>query len=371
MEPTRILHMIGCLGMGGSQTMLLNLYRAIDREKVQFDLILDRSENNDLLDQFEALGAKVYVLPCYHVTNTLQVRRAWREFFQEHPEYKILHSHVRSYASIYLPIAKKYGLKTIIHSHSTSNGRGITSVAKKILQYPLRFQADYFMGCSEESGRWLFGEKVVKSDRFYLLKNAIDANVYRHDPEKRMEYRKLLGIGDEKVFIHVGRFHPAKNHEFLLNVFAEVHRRDQKTVLVLVGDGDLRETIQAKIRELHLADSVIMLGNRKDVPELLQAADCFLFPSLYEGLGIVAIEAQAAALPCICSESVPRLAKVTDNCVFLPYNEDMWIKEALKSHHNRIDTYHQIVSAGYDIQKTMTWLQPFYLQIDKTKSTST
>lgn len=360
---TRVLHMIGSLNIGGSQAMIMNLYRNIDREQIQFDFILDHPEQLYFAEEVKALGGKIYFVPEFVGTNLPGVRKAWHQFFKEHPEYKILHSHVRSYASVYLPIAKKHGLKTIIHSHSTSNGSGIASVAKKILQYPLRFQADYFMGCSEESGRWLFGEKIVNSDKYYLLKNAIDANAFRYNPEKRIECRKLLGIGDEKVFVHVGRFHPAKNHMFLLDVYSEIHRRNQKTILMLVGDGDLKEAIQTKIQELHLTDSVMMLGNRNDVPELLQVADCFLFPSLYEGLGIVAIEAQAAGLPCICSESVPRLVNVSDDCYFVPFDVTQWVEVSANTRTTRMDMYQKIAEQGFDVKESAKWLMNFYQEI--------
>lgn len=362
-EPIRILHMIGSFEVGGSQALVINLYKAIDRNKIQFDFIVDHPDRMELASVVQELGARIFYMPTFVGKNILQVKKAWNNFFKEHPEYKILHSHVRSYASVYLPIAKKHGLKTIIHSHSTSNGSGITSVVKRIMQYPLRHQADYFFGCSVEAGKWLFGEKIVKSEQYYLLKNAIDVNAYRYDPEKRIEYRKLLGVEDAKVFVHVGRFHPAKNHMFLLEVYSEIHRQNQNTVLVLIGDGDLKEAIQTKIQELNLSESVIMLGNRKDVPELLQAADCFLFPSLYEGLGIVAIEAQAAGLPCVCAENVPRLVNVSDDCYFAPFDVAQWVEIALKTQAIREDMYQKIAEQGFDVKESAKWLTNFYLKI--------
>ena len=362
MEPIRVLHMIGSLNIGGSQTMVLNLYRSIDRRQIQFDFVIDHPEEVYLKPEVENLGAKVYVMPAYNGANLVQIKKSWKKFFLEHPEYKILHSHVRSYASLYIPIVKKMGIKTIIHSHSTSNGKGIKSFVKKVLQLPLRNQADCFMGCSKEAGEWLFGKKVVKSNKYFVLKNAIDTNLYRFNPVIRENYRKDLNLNGKIVYIHVGRFHPAKNHVFLLNLFAELQKQQNNAVLLLVGDGGLRSEIEAQIQALHIWDSVYLLGNRSDVANLLQAADRFLFPSLWEGLGIVAIEAQAAGLPTFCSDVVPNEIAVSNLCSFLPLNDpQIWADKILASDLSRQDCLQQVVDAGYDIQSTARWLQDFYL----------
>lgn len=368
MEAIRILHMIGSLNFGGSQTMVLNLYRAIDRNRVQFDFVLDHPHERALADQVEMLGAKIYIMPPFNGKNFIQIRRVWDQFFREHPEYKILHSHVRSYASVYLPIAKKHGIRTIIHSHNTSNGSSLKALLKAALQYPLRYQADYFFSCSEEAGKWLFGEKIVYSQRHTVLKNSIDVDKYRYNEKNRETYRQMLGLTDKYVCVNVARFHPQKNHIFLLNMFSELHQKRPESLLLLVGDGEMRSVIESQIREMGLEQDVILLGNRNDIPQLLQAADVFLFPSLWEGLGIVAVEAQAAGLSCVCSDNVPKLAKVTENCVFLPLQEDLWVKECLKDIPERIDTYNQIVSSGYDIHESAKWLQEFYLKIHKEDS---
>ena len=214
-------------------------------------------------------------------------------------------------------MAHKAGLKTIIHSHSTSNGKGLSSVVKRIMQYPLRNQADYFFACSTEAGLWLFGHKVVNSEKFHILQNAIDVDKYCFNQLIRDRYRKELKLDEKKTFIHVGRFHPAKNHSFLLKLFAEIHKKDPKTILLLAGDGELRSAIEKQITNLDIQDSVFLLGNRNDVPNLLQASDCFLFPSIWEGLGIVVIEAQAAGLVTICSDSIPQEVKITNLVKFV------------------------------------------------------
>ncbi|SMG17093.1 glycosyltransferase family 1 protein [Fibrobacter sp. UWB13] len=360
----RILHVLGGLERGGAETMVMNLYRAIDRTQVQFDFIIHTTKHQAYYDEIIALGGKIYSFPAFNGLNYFKMKKLWKQFFREHPEYKILHSHVRSYASLYLPIAKKAGLKTIIHSHSTSNGNGLSSVVKRIMQYPLRWQAEYFFGCSKEAGAWLFGNNVVNSPKYHILQNAIDTEQYKFDPEIRKEYREKLGLGDKKTFIHVGRFHPAKNHPFLLNVFAEIHKVDSNTVLLLAGDGELRPEIEKQITSLNLQNDVILLGSRSDVPNLLQAADCFLFPSVWEGFGMVAVEAQSAGLPCVCSDVIPRLVKVTEQCAFLPTdNAQKWAEQALlwaKRTDSSMNPIQSVVEHGFDIKESSKKLAEFY-----------
>lgn len=368
-EPIRVLHMIGSLNIGGSQAMIINLHKVVDRSKVQFDYVIDHSDHLHFAPIVEKLGGKIFTLPTFKGYNFLDVTKAWKRFFKEHPEYKILHSHVRSYASLYLPIARKAGLKTIIHSHSTSNGKGVASVVKRIMQYSLRFLADYFFACSKESGIWLFGKNVAESEKFHILRNAIDIEKYQFNPKVREEYRKQLGLGGKKAFIHVGRFHPAKNHTFLLNLFAEIHKRDDNTVLLLAGDGALRSAIERQIAELELQDSVVLLGNRSDVPNLLQVADCFLFPSLWEGLPVTVIEAQAAGLPVVCSDSITKEVVVTDLVEMLPLNQSLtaWV-DAVISKTNIVrnsNIKEAVIAAGYDIHSSARWLEMFYGKISR------
>ena len=360
----RILHVLGGLERGGAESMVMNLYRAVDRTQVQFDFIIHTEKHQAYYDEIISLGGKIYSFPSFTGTNVLTLRKIWKDFFIEHPEYKILHSHVRSYASLYLPIAHKAGLKTIIHSHSTSNGKGLASIVKYIMQYPLRFQADHFFACSKEAGAWLFGEKVVNSGKFHILQNAIDAEKYRFNREIRVKYRKEIGLGDKKTFIHVGRFHPAKNHSFLLNLFAEIHKKNNNTVLLLAGDGELRSSIEQQIATLGIQESVILLGSRNDVPNLLQASDCFLFPSIWEGFGMVAVEAQAAGVPCICSTGIPKSVAVVPNLCHFVSTDSMqkWIDFAISAKPLLADTSEHMRKNGFDIKTTAGKLSEFYLK---------
>lgn len=363
-EPIRILQMIGSLSVGGSQSVILNIYRNIDRDKVQFDFVLDHPENNILVPEVTALGASIYTVPAFNGSNLLMVIRAWGKIFKEHPEYKILHSHVRSYAFIYLLIAKKYGIKTIIHSHSTSNGQGITAIVKNILQLPLRFVADYFIGCSFAAGKWLFGSRIVHSDRFHILQNAIKVSDYAFDKDVRERYREELGVGDNITFIHIGRLTEPKNHMFLLKIFSEWLEKNAG-YLVIVGDGGLRTQIQKEIERLKIADNVIMLGNRNDIAQLLQAADCLLFPSLYEGLPVTVVEAQAAGIPSLISDVITDEVCLSDLVIKCPIDSGTrpWLDAIEKIDYTRINVSNKIIDAGFDIAASVTWLTDLYRRL--------
>lgn len=362
-KPIRVLQMTASLYRGGSQNMIINLYKAIDRNKVQFDFIVDHPELNDLQPVVEELGAKVYAMPQFKGTNISEVKKAWNDFFKEHPEYKIIHSHSRSYASIYLDIAKQYGLKTIIHSHNTSNGTGLKAKVKDLLQYNLRNVADYFFACSYNSGKWLFGDKVVNSNKFYLVNNAIDANKFKFNNEIREQYRKQLNIENSIVYIQVGEFNEQKNHKFTIELFKEIIKKEKQAKLLLVGTGEKLEEIKELVNNYELNEYVEFLGRRDDVNNLLMASDVYLMPSNFEGLSVAAIEAQTSGIKCILSDKASKDVNITESCIFLPLEINTWLNECVNSNNNRIDTYEQIVKMGYDVNTTAKWLQDFYLDI--------
>lgn len=359
----RILQMIGSLNVGGSQTMIMNIYRNIDRTKMQFDFVLDHPKETYFAEDVKALGAKIYTMPLFNGANAAEVKRDWNNFFYMHPEYKVLHSHVRSYASLYLPVAKKHGVKTIIHSHNTFNGTGAVALAKNALQFPLRKQADILMACSTEAGRWLFGDKALSSDRYLFVPNAVDKERFSYSEEKRAAGRKALGFGDEFVIGHVGRFSEAKNHEFLIEIFAKVMEKEPKAKLVLIGEGALQRATAEKAVQLGVADNVIMTGNRNDVPELLAAMDVFAFPSKWEGLPVTLIEAQAAGLPCLISDTISPDVDISPLVKRLPIESaDVWAEEILKKH-QRQDVSDYIVRSGFDAKASAQQMFELYTRL--------
>lgn len=362
----KVLHVFGVLNYGGAESMMMNLYRKIDRTKIQFDFVVHGNESGNFADEIEKLGGVIYHCPKYKVTNTIKYSNWWGNFFSSHKEYTIIHSHVRSTASVYIPIAKSYGLKTIVHSHSTSNGKGMASILKKIMQYPLRYQADYLFSCSEIAGKWLFGKKALSKSNYRQIPNAVDTIKFQYDDDQRRQRRADLGIMDSTiVFGHVGRFHPAKNHMFLLDVFSAIHNFNPNSLLLLVGDGELRSSIENRISELGLSDCVMLLGVQRDIPRLLQAFDVFLFPSKWEGLPVTVIEAQASGIPCFVSNTITRDVGITELVEYLPIDKgtDIWVRLLQNKKFDRKDVSAQIREAGFDINETAKLLTDFYTNL--------
>lgn len=361
-EPIRVLQMIPSFYYGGAQAMIVNLYKSIDRNKVQFDFVVDHTEYEGIKETVESLGAKTYSVPAFNGFNLIQVRKAWDELLTAHPEYKILHCHCRKYSSLFLPVVKKHGLKIIVHSHNTSNGNGFKSFVKNILKYPLRKQADYFFACSKEAGQWLFGD-IINNDNFYVINNSIDTEKFVFNQEIRNKYRKEFKIKDEKVFIQVGRFTKQKNYFFTLDLFNKYLIKDNKAKLVLVGDGELKEEIENKINELNINNNVILLSYRNDVNCLLQMADYFLMPSLWEGLSVAAVEALASDVNCLMSDKVDRNVNITNKCIFIPLEINEWLEYMNKPIDKKEDNSKLIIKAGFDVKENAKWLQKFYLNI--------
>ncbi|MBR2081516.1 MAG: glycosyltransferase family 1 protein [Elusimicrobiaceae bacterium] len=361
----RILHVIGSLDMGGSQMFVLNVYNNIDRSKIQFDFVVREGKTYLLEDKIHALGGKIYSCPKYKGYNHFSYVKWWRTFFQEHPEYRIVHGHVRSTAAIYLKIAKNCGRKTISHSHSTRNTRGLSSFVKAILQFPIRLIADYFFACSLAAGEWLFGKKITKQSNFFVVPNAIDTAKFAYNPSIRQELRRQLNLENNFVVGHVGRLDIPKNHTFLLQIFATIYKKKPSARLLLVGDGPLKQKLIEQVGQLHISQAVLFCGNQM-ADRYYQAMDVFVFPSLYEGLGIAIIEAQTAGLPCIVSKHLPPEIDLQCGLIArmdLKENPQCWAEKILAQiDKSRISRQETAIAKGFDITKTNRWLTGFYTQ---------
>ncbi|EIT83972.1 glycosyltransferase EpsF2 [Fictibacillus macauensis ZFHKF-1] len=362
----RVLHVFGGLNKGGAETMIMNLYRQIDRSKIQFDFVLHHPEKNDYANEILSLGGKIHVIPKFRGTNYIEYINSWRNFFKTHSEYKLIHGHVRSTAALYLLVARKYGLKTIAHSHSTFSGFGLAGIYKKILQFPIRFIADYLFSCSNVAGEWLYGKKHTFKKNYYVQKNAIDINKYTFSEQIRNKKKRELNLEGKFVIGHIGRFTKAKNHKFLLKLFKEIYFRNLDSVLLLVGEGELKESIIKSSKQMGISDRIIFTGVRNDIPDLLQVMDMLLFPSLYEGLPVTLIEAQASGLPCVVSDNVTKEVEITDllTYVCLDGKLESWIKAInTGTNHNRRQRHLELEKAGYDIKSSSTTLQNIYTGI--------
>lgn len=365
MKPIRVLQVVTIMNRGGLETMLMNYYRKLDRSKIQFDFITNRSERGHYDDEIESLGGKLYRLSPIKPGNYNKYFNELDQFFKEHKEYKVVHSHINENSGFVLKAAKKAGVPCrIAHSH--------LSDLKLDYKYPFRVYArrslkgnvsDYF-ACSKRAGEWLFGKKISNSGKIIVLNNAVDTQKFKINEDIRHKMREKLGIEGKKVIGHVGRFNPQKNHEFLIDIFNEVYKKNKNAVLLLVGDGYLKEKIEDKVKKLQLEDSVRFLGVREDIPELMQAMDLFLFPSQFEGLAVVMVEAQAAGLKVITSTGVTTESNITNNVNFIDLNKgpQYWADIVINSDFRRKDYTKQIINKGYDSSNNVKWLSNFYMK---------
>ena len=359
-EPIRVLQVVTYMGRGGLETMLMNYYRNIDRDKVQFDFLTHRDERWDYDDEIESLGGKIYHLPKLNPFSKSYLN-ALDKFFKEHKEYQIVHCHQDCLSGVVLKVAKKNGVKfTIAHSHNANQDKNLKYLIKVFEKRKIPKYADKLFACGDEAGRWMFN-----TDNFEVLHNAIDTDLYTYNKEKADKVKKEFGIENKFVVGHVGRFSTQKNHEFLIDVFNEVQKVKEDSVLMLVGDGDLRPEIEQKVRDLQIENKVIFTGVRSDVNDLMQGMDVFLFPSLYEGLGIVLIEAQAAGLRCVISDTIPKDGVLTDDvtCISLAQSPVVWANEILKyQKYKRSNNKEIIKKADYDIKNNAKTLEQFYIE---------
>ena len=364
-QVVRILQVLGSLEIGGAEVMIMNLYRQIDRSQVQFDFVIHTTEHCFFEDEISWLGGRIFRVPRFSGFNILQYMQTWKVFFQSHPEYQIIHSHVASSSALHLGIAKQFNLYTIAHSHSVKMFHGVKGMMDKVFSFPTRWIANHFFACSKTAGQARFGNKIVDSNKFKVIKNALDVNRLGYSPDTRETYRKQLNLDGKFVVGHVGRFDAMKNHDFLIRLFSLVHERQPNAVLVLIGDGEQRATIETLIKRFALEDAVKLLGTRSDVVELLQAMDVFVFPSIAEGLGISVIEAQATGLPCIVSSCVPEDVRITGLVKFLDLKDpmEMWVEAILQyvNGHKRSSHIEALTNHGYDVVATAEYLQAFYL----------
>lgn len=364
-EPIRVLHVIGIMNRGGAETMIMNLYRHIDRTKVQFDFVENDGDPAAFDDEIRELGGRIYRCPRYRGKNHLAYAKWWHDFFDSHKgEYPVVHGHIGSTAAIYLSIAKRHGAYAIAHSHSA----GVGSIMYRTLAYPTRYLADHFFACSRDAGISRYGKRVGgNSERCQVLNNAIDTRKFACNAEVRVRVRDMLGVAEDTLVVgHVGRFVDAKNHLFLLDIFEQLRKHSPSSVLVLVGDGELRPQIEEKIVQKHLEDAVIMTGVKADVWNYYQAMDVFVFPSIYEGVPVSMVEAQTAGLPCCISANVPRETAITDLVEFIPLElgPEYWADRIMqRAKEPRRDMTGEIKQAGFDVSATSKWLENFYRKV--------
>ena len=269
---------------GGVESVVMNYYRNIDRDKIQFHFLCDEDSTDIPYDEIEKLGGKVIVIPPYQ--KLFKYQKELYKIFKEN-NYKIVHSHINALSVFPLRVAKKAGVPIrIAHSHSTSNKKEWKkNIVKNILRPFSKVYANKFFACTKHAGEWLFGKRIIERKELNVINNAIDLKKFEFNENTREDLRKELGIKEDVLVIgHVGRFMKQKNHDFLIDVFNELIKKDENSILILIGQGPLLNEMKQKVRDLNIEDKVKFIGQVTNVEKYYNIMDIFLFPSIYEGL---------------------------------------------------------------------------------------
>lgn len=358
----RVLQVATKMDRGGLETMIMNCYRRIDKDQVQFDFLLHRQEVGAYDEEIRDLGGRIHHVPR---ANPLSARyfKALNGFFSSHSEYRVVHSHIDCMSALPLRAARRHGVPVrIAHSHSSFQDKDFKYPLKVLCKSFIKKEATHLLACGKQAGSWMFG-----TEDFEVVPNAIDVEMFRFDKGSREALRSEAGIAsDAFVLGHAGRFLAVKNHAFILEVFRELLEGEPGSVLVLAGDGPLRADIEAMARSWGIADSVRFLGVRSDIPALMSAMDLFVMPSLYEGLPMVLVEAQASGLPCLIADRIPSDCDLTSLVTRKELEEGSreWARAiaemGARGGVDRAEYANEIVEAGFDVSSSADRLVSIY-----------
>ena len=360
--PKRVLHVFAALDSGGVANFVMNTYRRIDREKVQYDFAITSGKQSLMDDEAQALGGRVfYFSPDKSLEDNLET------VLENEGPFHAVHSHVFFYSGLVLRTAKKCGVPVrIAHAHNAHTGES-SSIKRKMyecaMRYLIRKNATVMMGCSEKACKYVFGENCMSDPRAMVMPDGIDCERFAFNEVVREKVRAEYGLTDKFVVGHVGHFNPAKNHEKILSVFAEACKSKTDAALMLVGDGELEEQVRALAAELKIDDRVVFAGAHKDVENMYQAMDIFLFPSRYEGFGMAMIEAQASGLACVASDVVPEDTNADGRAVYLSLDasDEEWVEVVLNADGRTQESADRVVES-FGIDNTTSMLENVYLR---------
>lgn len=369
----KVLLFVDRMRHGGIQQFLVENVKHMDKTKVDIDVLtLDDGETYPLEKAIQDAGATYYKLKGIWInkpTDYFKYAKAIDKFFTIHNDYKVIHMNASSKNFILLKYAKKHHIPVrIAHSHNIDfqTKNPIKKLIGNLLKIPMKKYATDYFACSYLAGEWLFGKKNVENGKVKVIHNAVDYKNFKYDEKIRKEMRQKFNITENEIlFGHVGRFTNQKNHTFLADIFNEIHKQNKHTKLIMVGIGEKEQEIKDKVKALNLEDCVIFAGFRKDVNKIMQAMDVFLLPSLYEGLPVVGVEAQAAGLPCFTSKDVvTKEVQITKamNFISLDKSAKEWANIILGSDLSRKDTKKELKEAGYFIEDSARELVDFYLK---------
>lgn len=365
----RILHVVGTMDLGGAETFIMNLYRNINREDVQFDFLCHNRIEAKYTDEILSMGGKMYMVEGISHVGFFKYQKKLYEFFKAHPEYTVVHSHQNDLNGIILKQAAKAGVRMrISHSHTEYHYKNILKRAMfALFKYNVNKYTTHPYACSKPSGEMLYCGKHLKN--FKVLYNGIDANKFAFNGNFRTEIREELNLGKGPVICHVGRFAPVKNHTFIIDVFNEFLKVHNDAKLMLIGEGSLLSQMKEKVKSLGMEESVLFLGSRTYVNKLLSAADIFLFPSIHEGLPVSVVEAQCSGLQVLTSNTISEDTVITDLITRLPLSDssEEWSQKLCKLYDNAIKADRtkypeEICKAGFDAKEIAESLVEGYLK---------
>ncbi|NMA84101.1 MAG: glycosyltransferase family 1 protein [Epulopiscium sp.] len=364
----RILHLVSSLSIrSGVMSVIMNYYRNINTDKIQFDFcyFVDREDTYEA--EINSLGGRVFKITKPSLSRSF--KNELNDFFEKQKNvYTTLHIHEVYLTFLFAPIAKKNGIKNVItHSHATMySDKKLNALRNRVLCIGLKKHADYYYACSMAAGQFLYGKKYLEEGKVNVINNAIDCEKYKFDLNTRNYIRQKLELKGYLVIGNVGRFNEQKNHSFLVDIFYSIKQKEEKVKLLLVGDGPLIQSVKNKVKKLNLNNDVIFLGRRNDIPHLLCAMDIFLLPSLFEGLPVVGVEAQASGLPIVLSDTITEeIGLLNYKYIDLEKTPEYWAKEILsiKQDNSRNQAYLAVKEKGFDIKQEAKKLEKIYLEM--------
>ncbi len=357
----KVLHYVGIMNRGGMETLIMNLYRNVDREKIAFDFATHTDKKGDFDDEIISLGGRIYAFPPYR-KDPKGYKMAWRKFFNEHSgEYLVFHMHTNSLANITALLeAERAGVPVrITHSHSTFANKGrlqfLNNFLHKHNRKRLKTAATHLFACGQKAAEWLYGGMSLYGKEVTVINNGVSCAEYTYNAQTAQNKKKQLGVEGKKVVGHIGKFVTVKNHTFILKIICEMVKQNPDIVCLLIGDGELRCACEQEAKALGVEQNVRFLGVRSDIPELLMAMDLFLMPSLYEGLPVSMIEVQSSGLASLISDTISSEVKIKENVNFKSLSDGApsWAEEAFKiMSQPRMCDNTPIINAGYDIEYT-------------------
>ncbi len=364
-EPIRILHVLGTTQLGGAESRIMDLYRHVDRERVQFDFLVHTGGEGFFDKEIRELGGRIFRVPRFRFYNYFSYKKAVKDFFEKNHEFRAVQGHITSTAAIYLPVAKRAGIPLIIaHARSAGVDKGIKGVLTRLLRRNLSKKADFLFTCSELAGISVFGRKAVEAGKTVFVPNAIDCEAFEYDGLRRGKMREELGLSGKYVIGHVGRFHYAKNHEYLLQVFAALCKRGEKEyVLLLLGEGGGMEAAKKQAEDLGISDRVLFAGNKRNVYDYYQAMDYFVYPSRFEGLPGTVVEAQVSGLRCLMSDSICTEVMATElvHAMSIEDAPERWAEYIVDTQdYERSGRREQMEKAGFDVKAQARVMTRFY-----------